>query len=61
MLLKILLINYEYPPFGGGAANATQQIALALVDAGHQVAVLTGAVGNAVNRHDGVDLIPVNS
>jgi glycosyltransferase involved in cell wall biosynthesis len=61
VLLKILLINYEYPPFGGGAANATQQIALALVDAGHQVAVLTGAVGNAVNRHDGVDLIPVNS
>ena len=61
MLLKILLINYEYPPFGGGAANATQQIALALVDAGHQVAVLTSAVGNDVNRHDGVDLIPVNS
>jgi glycosyltransferase involved in cell wall biosynthesis len=40
--MRILLINYEYPPVGGGAATATQAIAKALVDLGHRVVVLTG-------------------
>jgi glycosyltransferase involved in cell wall biosynthesis len=40
--MRILLINYEYPPVGGGAATATEAIAKALVDLGHRVVVLTG-------------------
>jgi glycosyltransferase involved in cell wall biosynthesis len=39
--LNILLINYEYPPVGGGAATATAAIAEHLTFLGHKVAVLT--------------------
>ena len=40
--MRILFINYEYPPVGGGAATATAAIARALVDLGHAVVILTG-------------------
>lgn len=43
---RILLINYEYPPIGGGGGNATQQTARAFARMGHQVYVLTAAWGN---------------
>ena len=39
--MNILLINYEYPPIGGGAATATAAIAGHLVSLGHSVTVLT--------------------
>ena len=39
--MKFLLINYEYPPIGGGAATATQAIARNLVSLGYKVTVLT--------------------
>lgn len=39
--MRILLINYEFPPLGGGAGNATQNIARELARAGHSVLVLT--------------------
>ena len=39
--MRILLINYEYPPLGGGAANATANIARALAACGHTVFVMT--------------------
>lgn len=39
--MNLLLINYEYPPLGGGAATATQALASALADLGSQVTVLT--------------------
>jgi glycosyltransferase involved in cell wall biosynthesis len=39
--MRILLINYEYPPVGGGAANATWEIARAMVKLGHEAVVLT--------------------
>ena len=38
--MKILLINYEYPPFGGGAGNATQEIGRALTKMGYAVTAL---------------------
>jgi glycosyltransferase involved in cell wall biosynthesis len=40
--MRILLINYEYPPVGGGAATATQAIGKALLNFGHRVVILTG-------------------
>lgn len=50
--MTVLLINYEYPPIGAGAANATRHIAKALVGLGHQAIVLTAGfrdvVGHAV-------------
>lgn len=41
--MKLLLINYEFPPVGGGAANATSFLARELASAGHAVTVLTTA------------------
>ncbi len=41
--MNILLINYEYPPTGGGASNATYYIAESLVKLGHNVTVITSA------------------
>ena len=42
--MKILLLNYEFPPMGGGAANATFNIAKELVKLGHSVDVLTSGI-----------------
>jgi glycosyltransferase involved in cell wall biosynthesis len=39
--MKILLINSEYPPIGGGAGNASANIARVLAQRGHNVQVLT--------------------
>lgn len=39
--MRFLLINYEYPPIGAGAATATQAIARKLVQLGYEVTVLT--------------------
>ena len=42
--MRILLINYEYPPVGGGAATATAAIARELAQLGHSPVVLTNRV-----------------
>ncbi len=39
--MKILIINSEYPPVGGGAANASAHLARLLAERGHEVLVLT--------------------
>ncbi len=39
--MRILIINSEYPPVGGGAANASANIARELVSLGQDVTVLT--------------------
>ena len=39
--MRLLLINYEYPPIGAGAANATYFLAKAFHELGHEVSVLT--------------------
>ena len=39
--MKILLINYEYPPLGGGAGQATASLAREFAAAGHEPLVLT--------------------
>src|SRR4051794_30219095 len=39
--MRILLLNYEFPPVGGGAATASAQIAAHMVRQGAEVAVLT--------------------
>lgn len=38
--LRILMLNIEYPPIGGGAAPATSGLARALVARGHEVDVV---------------------
>lgn len=39
--LRILMLNLEYPPLGGGAAPVTRGLARALVSRGHAVDVVT--------------------
>lgn len=39
--MRILLLNYEFPPLGGGAGNASAQIARCLALMGVDVAVVT--------------------
>jgi glycosyltransferase involved in cell wall biosynthesis len=41
--LKILIINYEFPPLGGGAGNASYYLAKHLSMLGHKITVLTSA------------------
>ncbi|MFG0335967.1 MAG: glycosyltransferase [Maioricimonas sp. JB049] len=41
--MRILLVNHEYPPRGGGSGVAMQCLAGGLADAGHEVCVLTMA------------------
>ena len=55
--MKILMVNYEYPPLGGGGGIAMMEVAEELAKR-HSVHVLTsGAPGlEAVSRHPSVDL-----
>ncbi len=39
--MKLLLLNYEYPPLGGGAGVACRAVSRALASRGHRVVVLT--------------------
>jgi glycosyltransferase involved in cell wall biosynthesis len=44
--MRVLMVNYEFPPLGGGAGNATACIARELVKLGVEVTVLTSAFGD---------------
>ncbi|MBI4230330.1 MAG: glycosyltransferase family 4 protein [Planctomycetes bacterium] len=57
--MKILVLNYEYPPLGGGAGIACEAIAQALASRGHRVEVLTsGLEGLAADAEaDGVRVV----
>lgn len=39
--MRVLIINYEFPPIGAGGGKASQKIASHLVDMGHTVQVIT--------------------
>ncbi len=60
---SILLVNYEYPPVGAGAANATYHTARALAETGHHPVVVTAAFGEnrGVTREDGVTVIRISA
>jgi glycosyltransferase involved in cell wall biosynthesis len=52
--MRLLFINYEYPPIGAGAATATAEMARSAARQGHEVTVLTSAFGECVGwSHDG--------
>jgi L-malate glycosyltransferase len=55
--MRILLVNYEYPPLGGGGGIAMKQIAEALAER-HEIHVLTsGANGlDPCEKHPALDL-----
>jgi glycosyltransferase involved in cell wall biosynthesis len=53
---RILFINYEYPPVGGGGGNAMRHIAREMAKRGHAPFVLTAAQGRLppIDVTDGV-------
>lgn len=56
--MRILLLNSEYPPIGGGAGNASANIARGLASLGHEVTVLTARFSNLprFEQHGGVTI-----
>lgn len=56
--MKILLLNYEFPPMGGGAGRATFNIARELVKLGHDVDVLTSGI-NGFNSEEDLEGVTV--
>jgi glycosyltransferase involved in cell wall biosynthesis len=44
--MQVLMVNYEFPPIGGGAATATLFLAKSLLAQGHGVCILTSAIDN---------------
>lgn len=58
---RVLLINYEYPPLGGGAGTATRGIARAMAAQGCDVTVLTSRFRGQPRREqtDGFTVVRV--
>jgi glycosyltransferase involved in cell wall biosynthesis len=56
--MRILLLNYEYPPLGGGAGIATAALAKELASRGVTVDVVTAGTGAAAERRTGDRLDP---
>lgn len=57
--MKILVVNYEYPPVGGGGGRVAAQVATALAQRGHEVRVETSRVSGLPHREvaaEGVDV-----
>ena len=54
--MRILILNSEYPPIGGGAGNASAHIAGQLKRMGHTVTVVTSRFGSLPHQegYDGV-------
>ena len=48
--MRILMLNYEYPPLGGGAAVATAAVARGLAERGVQVDIVTAGAGTTAER-----------
>jgi glycosyltransferase involved in cell wall biosynthesis len=48
--MRILVLNYEYPPLGGGAGVATAALAHGLAERGIAVDVVTSSAGGAGER-----------
>lgn len=61
--MRVLLLNYEFPPVGGGAGFATANIASGLVRMGIEAEVLTSRVDEEPDgaRSDGVPVHRVRS
>jgi len=57
--MRVLLLNYEYPPVGGGAGYATANIARSLVEMGVDAEVLTSRI-NSEEDGEVVDGVPIH-
>lgn len=51
-VVRVLIINYEFPPLGGGAATATRNLARSLARLDCSVTVMTSAFGDLPRREE---------
>lgn len=61
--MKLLFINYEFPPLGGGGGRANAQIAKHMASLGHEVRVVTSSFRGLPAREtkDGYEIIRIPS
>ncbi|MBM3145379.1 MAG: glycosyltransferase family 4 protein [Chloroflexi bacterium] len=61
--MRILIINSEYPPVGGGAGNASANIARELANFGQDVTVLTVRYGDLPRqtKQDGLQIMRIKA
>ena len=61
--MKILTLNYEYPPLGGGAGVITKNICKGLSRLGHSVSVITAGIyeNNGRFYEDNIEIIRLPS
>ena len=55
--MRILIINYEFPPIGAGGGQASQKIAECLVEMGHAVRVVTSRPSQVYTPMGSVSLV----
>ncbi len=55
--MRILIVNYEFPPIGAGGGQASQKIAQCLVEKGHSVRVITSRPTQAYTLMGTVSLL----
>ena len=61
--MKLLILSHEYPPIGGGGANACYFLSREFAKAGHLVTIVTAQYGNMVQTEqtsDGITIIRVH-
>ena len=56
--MNILVLNYEFPPIGGGASPVSRDLAVELVKQGNKVTVVTMAFKGLLNKEnvDGIEV-----
>lgn len=61
--MRILIVSHEYPPIGGGGANACFFLSREYVKNGHEVTILTSSFHNLprIEIVDGVEIIRVRA
>ncbi|MDD4073734.1 MAG: glycosyltransferase, partial [Desulfobacterales bacterium] len=59
--MKLLVVNYEYPPIGGGGGFVTRDIIENIAERGHGVTVITSHYNGLKKQEtiNGVDIIRV--
>lgn len=61
MVLNILVINYEFPPIGGGAGNVSYELSKSYAKLGHKVDIITSGFKGLPNyeKKDGLNIYRV--
>ena len=54
--MRVLTLNHEYPPLGGGGGKACQDIAKELSSRGHELVILTSHYGNLPKTESSLNL-----